>query len=71
VIDRDAWADPPVQVGRERDIAQPGEARGRLLDVVADPEDLLQDHDPRPGAGLGERDVRVELAVSRVYLLNP
>ena len=61
--ERDAPLDPPVQVGRERDVAEAGQAVGRLLDVVADAEDLLKHDDAGTRPGLGEHHVGVELAV--------
>ena len=44
---------------------------GRLLDVVADPEDLLEHDDPGANASLRQRHVRVELAVGGAHAFDP
>ena len=67
---RDARLDPPVQVGGERDVPEPGQSVGRFLDVVADAEDLLEHDDAGARARLGQRDVRVELAVAGPHALD-
>ena len=48
--------------GAERDVPGGGEPIGQLPNVVVDPEDLLEDQNSGPGAGLGKRAVGVELA---------
>jgi len=70
VVECDAPLDPPVEIGRERDVTEPGQAVGGLLDVAADAEDLLEHHDPRAGARVGQRHVGVQVAVGRRHPLD-
>jgi hypothetical protein len=71
VSERDAPLDPPVQVRRERDVAETGQSVGRLLDVVPDAVDLLEHHDPGTRPGLRQRHVGVHDAVRRLNPLDP
>ena len=59
----DLVADPPVEVRDQHDVAEVGEVLGAAADVVGDAEDLLEEHDPRAGAGLGQVEVGGDLAV--------
>ena len=64
VLALEARLDAPEHVGHEHDVAVRGEAVGQAAHVVVDPEDLLEQEDPGPGACAGHRAVRVERAVA-------
>jgi hypothetical protein len=63
VLVGDAGLDPPVQVGGEGDITDAGEALGRLPDVAADAEDLLEHHHAGARTRFGHRDIGAHLTV--------
>ena len=55
LVDRNCGAEPPVEVGRKRCVAQVGQPLAGALDVVVDTEDLLDHDNARPGFRLGQR----------------
>ena len=62
VVLRPAGREAPEHVRRADDVAGRGEALGDGADVRADAEDLLDQHEAGPGAGLGHPDVHVHVA---------
>ena len=61
--------EPPEQVGGRDRVAQPGQAVGHRDDVLADAEDLLDEHDPGAVGHVGHRDVHPEGAVVDDHLI--